>query len=219
MKKKINKKTQAAAKDNKYVFIVLISIITLAVYGNSLSNDFVYDDESLIMGDPSITSLSNIPGYFTGSEGFQKVMGRYYRPAVSSSYSIDYSIWGLKPFGFHLTNVLIHVINSVLFFQFLLLVFRRYRNEKNYQQISFFSFAGALIFAVHPVHTEAVSWISGRTDSLSFTFFISAFVCYLKYSENDNSKKKIYLILTFIFYAISLVAKEVPVIFPAAVFY
>ena len=105
-------------------YFVILALVTFAVYANSLGNDFVFDDESVIQGDPSITSLSNIPEFFTGEMGFHKVIGAYFRPVVSSSYTVDYSLWGLKPFGFHLTNILLHITAVLLFFALLLQIFK-----------------------------------------------------------------------------------------------
>src|SRR5437879_3654158 len=101
MPKKLEKKEKPSSnKNDNMKFYILLALIAFAVYANSLSNDFVFDDESVVLGDPSITNLSNIPKYFSGQEGFHKVIGRYYRPVVSASYAIDYAIWGAKPFGF-----------------------------------------------------------------------------------------------------------------------
>ncbi|HEY3252290.1 MAG TPA: hypothetical protein VGK25_14370, partial [Ignavibacteria bacterium] len=109
------KRIQLKEKDNTVVFLIIVGVVSFIVYANSLANDFVFDDESVVLSDPTIMDLSNIPKYFTGELGFHKVIGRYYRPVVSTTYAIDYSIWKFNPLGFHLTNVLIHVINSLLF--------------------------------------------------------------------------------------------------------
>ena len=151
--------------DNKKLLYLVIAIVSFLVYYNALNNDFVFDDESVVQNNQSILTLANIPKFFTAEEGFHKVIGRYYRPVVSSLYAVDYAIWGMNPFGFHLTNVIIHVIASLLLLMVLMKLFGDYKNGLLAALI------GALIFAVHPIHTEAVSWISGRTDSLATLFF------------------------------------------------
>src|SRR5207247_4041147 len=112
------------------------------------------------------------------------------------------------------TNVLIHVINCLLFFKFLLLIVTRgfAPLHKTQSQIIFLS---AVIFAVHPIHTEAVAWVSGRTDSLSFTFFIAAFIFYLRYEETRANSN---LSLTALMYLLSLLAKEMAITFPVLIF-
>lgn len=197
-----------------YLYAYLIIVLAgFAVYYNSLSNGFVFDDESVILGDKSLTELSNIPKYFIASEGFHKVIGRYYRPVVSVTYNLDYAIWGLKPFGFHLTNVIIHVINSLLFLKFLLLLFKDKNGSFSKSRLIALS-AGALIFAVHPIRTEAVAWVSGRTDSLFFTFFILAFIYFLKFEVSKSVK---HIVLLSLFYILSLLSKEMAITFPVLV--
>ena len=212
---------------NKYLAILVISIWSLLIYYNSLSGEFVFDDESVVQTNVSIQSLSNIPKFFTADEGFHKVIGRYYRPVVSASYAIDYAIWGLDPYGFHLTNILIHIISSVLLFFILEHLFRK--NKKSV----FFSFIGTMIFAVHTVHTEAVTWISGRTDSIVTLFFFASFLFYIKYSDKEksrtsayNSQKRVFhfqkrtkfLILSLVFYFLGLLSKEMIITMPVILF-
>lgn len=206
-----------------YCYIILI-LVTFLAYYNSLSNEFVFDDESVIQNNQSITSLDNIPRFFTAEDGFHKVIGRYYRPVVSSSYAIDYFFWGLNPYGFHLTNIIIHILSCLLLFKILAVLFWRYK----YRNV--FALFSSLIFAVHPVHTEAVSWISGRTDSMVTMFFFASFLFYIEYKKEmtheskDNTLQKvkgnrlIYLILSLIFYSIGLLTKEMIVTMPLVIF-
>ncbi len=188
-----------------YLFIIL-GIFSFGIYANSLQNEFVFDDESVVVNNTSIQSLSNIPKYFTADEGFHKVIGRYYRPVVSTTYAIDYAIWGLKPFGFHLTNILIHLISSLLLFALLKFMF------KNYKFGLTGAFIGSLLFAVHPIHTEAVAWVSGRTDSLVTLFFFASFLFYIKYSDDLKSQKNLNWALAF--YALGLLSKEMIITMP-----
>lgn len=203
-----------------YIIIIAVTLIT---FYNSLSNQFVFDDESVIVNNPSIQSLDNIPKYFTANEGFHKVIGRYYRPVVSATYAIDFSNWKLDPYGFHLTNVIIHIIACLLLFKIFSTLFWRYKYR------NLFSLLATLIFAVHPIHTEAVSWVSGRTDSLVTLFFFASFLCYLQYtkemyhSKDDNQlhsidkRNNLYLALSLIFYALGLLSKEMIVTMPVII--
>lgn len=197
-------------RNRVYFYYLILAVITFAVYANSLNNQFVYDDESVILSDPTITSLSNIPKFFTGELGFHRVIGAYFRPVVSSSYAVDYAISGFEPFGFHFTNIVIHIICTLLLFKLLLMMFSGY--ESKYKDYIVLLCAG--IFAVHPVHTEVVSWVSGRPDGLACIFFLAAFIYYIKYSETRSNKD---LILTSLFYILSLFSKEMAITFPAAV--
>ncbi|MCX7878300.1 MAG: tetratricopeptide repeat protein [Ignavibacteria bacterium] len=192
------------------IHIIFIAIAAFAVYANSLRNGFVFDDESVVLGDKSITSVSNIPKFFTGELGFHKVIGRYYRPIVSASYAVDYALWGFNPFGFHLTNVLIHTVCSVLFYLLLVLMFRGYASSvKNYIIL-----ASGLVFALHPIHTEAVAWISGRTDSICGLFYFLSFIFYLKFKQD---RRKLFAVLLCFSYLLAMLAKEMAVTLPVAI--
>lgn len=216
----MNKSKRTSSNKNKNRILkgyLVIALISFAVYANSLSNEFVFDDESVVLGDPTIIHLYNIPRYFTAQEGFHKVIGRYYRPVVSASYAIDCAVWDLKPFGFHLTNILLHIINSLLVFKFLIYMFEEKKGDSS-NSVSYIAAIGALVFAVHPIHTEAVSWVSGRTDSLSFTFFIASFIYYLKFSKcTVSSKKKLFFALVCVYYVLSLLSKEMAITLPVVI--
>jgi len=205
-----------------YCYLIII-VISYIVFYNSLYNEFVFDDESVIVNNASIQNTDNIVKYFSGEEGFHKVIGKYYRPIVSASYAVDFSIWGLDPYGFHMTNLIIHIIASLLLFKILSFLFSRYK----YRNI--FSLFGALIFAVHPIHTEAVSWISGRTDSMVSMFFFASFLFYIKFTGNphheghENTKHTepsgnfMYLAVSLIFYVFGLLSKEMIVTMPVII--
>jgi len=205
-----SKKENNPAGINKTVLYIILAVVSFAVYANSLQNEFVFDDESVVQGDPTIMELSNIPKFFTGEMGFHKVIGAYYRPVVSSSYAIDYAIWEFNPMGFHLTNILMHVINVLLFFTLLRLMFEK--SVSPYKD--YIILIASLIFAVHPIHTEVVAWVSGRTDGLACTFFFAAFIYYLKYSKVPSTKN---LVLTLVMYALSLFSKEMAITLPAVI--
>lgn len=205
-----------------YCYLIII-VVSYIVFYNSLHNEFVFDDESVIVNNASIQNTDNIVKYFSGEEGFHKVIGKYYRPLVSASYAVDFSIWGLDPYGFHLTNLIIHIIACLLLFKILSLLFSRYK----YRNI--FSLFGALIFAVHPIHTEAVSWISGRTDSMVSMFFFASFLFYIKFTGNphhevnENTKSAehsgnfLYLTVSLLFYALGLLSKEMIITMPVII--
>lgn len=198
---------------NCYIFIIIAGFI---LFFNTLSNQFVFDDESVVQNNLSIQSLSSIPKYFTADDGFHKVIGRYYRPIVSSTYAIDYAIWKLDPWGFHLTNVIIHIIACLLLFALLKEIFR----GKKYAVIA--SLIGTLVFLVHPVHTEAVSWVSGRTDSMVTLFFFASFLYYVKFIHSKEDKKskddpQRMLMWSLIFYFCGLLSKEMIITMPVVI--
>ena len=196
-----------------YLIIIGAGIV---LFFNTLQNQFVFDDESVVQGNESIQSLSSIPKYFTADEGFHKVIGKYYRPIVSSTYAIDYALWKLDPYGFHITNVIIHIIACLFLFALLYEIFK----ESKYGLIA--SLAGTLIFLAHPIHTEAVSWVSGRTDSMVTVFFFASFLYYVKYVKSREDKKSKddpgrMLMWSLIFYSVGLLCKEMIVTMPVVI--
>src|SRR3990170_2225709 len=158
------------------VLILVIVCLSQFVYLNSLSNQFVYDDEFTIVTNYFVKTWNNFPLLFNSD--YFKLSGELsYRPVVTLSYFIDYSLWKLNPFGFHLTNTLLHTLNSVLLFFLLKRIFNCRTT----------SFIATLIFLCHPVHSEAVNAISYREDLLAATFFIAAFLLYVKTSKGNRS--------------------------------
>ncbi len=206
-------KTAAQRKVSRAWLYPVVFLAAALVYVNSIGGAFVFDDKPLILGDPGLRDLGNIPGFFSGEEGFHKSMGRYYRPLVSTTYAVDTALSslisppdpsrGMDPCPFHVTNVLVHAAASLLLFRFLLVLFRNRAA----------CLAGALLFAVHPVHTEAVSWISGRTDSMAGLFYIAAFLVWVRYSDRPTGSRMGLLLL---FYLLALLCKEMAVTFPIA---
>jgi tetratricopeptide (TPR) repeat protein len=154
-----------------FIPILILMIISFAVYWNALSGDFVYDDALQIVNNPWITSIKNIPTIFSRSVwSFQGLsISNYYRPMMHIVYMLNYHLFGLKPWGFHLVNILFHCGASVLVF----LIIRRFLIERQGTYSSVYlspPFIAAILFAAHPIHTEAVSWIAGLPD-VAFTFF------------------------------------------------
>ena len=204
---------------------IIIAVFAILIFYNALNNDFVFDDESVVVNNIALQDFSNIPKYFAGAEGFHKVIGRYYRPIVSTLYTVDYAIWGLNPLGYHITNIIIHVISCLLLFALLMQLFGDFK----YGILA--SLIAALVFAAHPIHTEAVSWISGRTDSLVSLFFFAAFLFYIKFIKSNDKveeqdtdetvksgfKKYKFLIFSLLFYFLGLLSKEMIITFPIVI--
>ncbi len=130
-----------------------LALFVALAYAPTLGNGFVWDDLLHIAGNRRIESWSAALGYFTDLEG------RYYRPAVFFSYALEHSVWGPVAAGFHLTNLLLHLLNT------LLLVSAATRSGLSFHAAVF---AGA-VFGLHPLQTEAVAYVSGRTDLMMTT--------------------------------------------------
>jgi len=188
------------------IFVLVIVCLSQFVYLNSLSNQFVYDDEFTIVTNYFIKTWNNLPSLF--NKDYFKFSGELsYRPVVTLSYFIDYTLWKLNPFGFHLTNTLLHTLNSVLLFFLLKRIF-------NCRTTSFIT---TIIFSCHPVLTEAVNAVSYREDLLAATFFIAAFLLYVKTSKDERSFSPAYFASVGC-YLLGIFSKEMAITLPLLIF-
>lgn len=164
----------------KILLALLIFTIAITVYSNAAGGQFFSDDSSFVIMNRAIQSLDNIPGFFTNPKtvGAGEFWKEIYRPLTPLSYAIDYYFWKLDPFGYHITNILLHAANSVLVFVFFSLIFGD----------ALLAALAALFFAVHPVQTEAVSWIAGRSNVLSLFFYLASLIFYVRYSSSGKGK-------------------------------
>jgi tetratricopeptide (TPR) repeat protein len=183
----------SAAKTAPLFPIVIILAVSFSAHFNTLFNDFVYDDSSQVLKNYLIRDIRNIPQIFTRSVwAFQSapIISNYYRPLMNVIYLINYYLFGLKPWGFHLVNILFHAGVSVMVY---LLASRLFADKLAGWQAGKPASAltsllsvpiiAALLFAVHPIHTEAVAWVAGIPD-LSFTLFcLLSFYFYIRSKE------------------------------------
>ena len=178
---------------------VLVILACVLAFGNSLNNGFVYDDHFVVVQNDHIHSVDLIQIF--GSEywgGFaQENVGTYYRPVTILSFALDWTAWGQNAFGYHLSNLVVHIAVTLLLY---LLGMKLTRNRN-------VALLAALLFAVHPVHTEAVSNISGRSDLLVALFSLCAVLCFLR----DVLWSKI---LTPVAVFLALCSKEIALVLP-----
>ena len=179
--------------------LIFILVATLFVYFPSLQNQFInsWDDNHFVTENPAITSLTfqNIKYIFTHT------LLNMYSPLTITSFAVDYAIWGFKPFGYHFTNLLFHLGNT-------LLVFAVFSKITKQQWVVLFVTS---MFALHPMHVESVAWISERKDVLYAFFYLSAMFTYLNFIESKENK---YLIYTLLLFVISCLAKPMAITLP-----
>ncbi len=197
----------------------LITAASIAVYFNSLFNGFVFDDGAQVLNNPWLRSAKFIPDIFLSNVwAFEGRETSYYRPLMHIIYMITASVFGFKPWGFHFVNVLIHTCNSILIFLIGMRIFDGYDLPKRPFFI-FPPFVAAILFSVHPIHTEAVAWIAGIPD-LSYTFFsLASFYFFIRASDNNlPSSNRLYLCSAALFFLATLCkepALTLPFIFVA----
>ncbi|MFC1806899.1 tetratricopeptide repeat protein [Candidatus Omnitrophota bacterium] len=173
------------------------------IYANSFNNDFLWDDKYLIVENNLIKDLSSVGAIFRSQlfEGSGRVSS-FYRPMQNISYSIDYHLWRLRPLGYHITNTIIHVVNSILLF---LLILKLVGRKLKYCTGALIA---AMLYVVHPVHTQAVTYIAGRADLLALFFLLLSAIFYMA------GERKIQNVAGAIFFILAILSKEPSVVFP-----
>ena len=183
----------------------LLAFAILAVYGRTVRFDFTnYDDPFLIITNSFVRGGLTLEGFFWS---LTTSYYEYWHPVTWWSHMLDCELFGLKPGWHHLMSVGFHVANTVLVFT----VFRQMTGKLVRSGIV------AAFLALHPLHVESVAWLSERKDVLSAFFFLLSVWTYLRFVEEcktNISKADFFYTLTFILYALGLMAKPMVVTFP-----
>ncbi len=199
---------------------MLICLVAFLAYANSLGGDFVFDDNEQIVENQNLRSWDNITRGFTTHVWAFREQGEttnvpaplpYYRPLFTLMLTVEYQLFGLQPQWWHLVSLILHIICAVEIFYIILVLSRR----------KLVALIASLLFAVHPVHAESVSWISGMTDPLFGVFFLASFYFYLKHRDGHppaapsgkekasaSSEKRRYLVWSLLFFIVAAFAKE-----------
>jgi tetratricopeptide (TPR) repeat protein len=208
-KRKNNKhKTE---KTKTWIFAILLGLIILGIYHNSLNAPFIYDDKAKIVENPDIRKLSNIKTKLIYPYGKYKTFKRNdpSRPLTYLTFTFNYHFGKLNPFGYHLFNILLHIFSSILIFLLTKrILFYTYKESSDILPIFV-----ALLFAVHPINTNVVTYTFARSDALATLFYLSSLLFFIKTLEGS---KKAY-ILSLFFCVLSFSAKPIAVTLPAMI--
>ena len=159
--------------------IIALLILTVLVYWNGVYGDFVRDDLALVRNNPSLRQEDPSALFTEQSNAIQTWdTYAYFRPITSLSFWIDYRIHGMFPFGFHVTNIVLHLFCVLLFYY----VLKKFLSPANYGA----AWLGAAIFALHPFNTWSVTWISGRSTILATIFFLLALAEYIDFRRSGR---------------------------------
>ncbi|MFA6111335.1 MAG: tetratricopeptide repeat protein [Candidatus Latescibacterota bacterium] len=142
-----------------------VAVLTATVYLNSLDNGFHYDDSHSILENPHLRSLTNLPRILVDPQTFSREPAMaMYRPVLVTTYALNYWAGGYSPAGFRVVNLGIHVLAAVLVFHLLGL----------FLGSRFLAWWGAMLFGLHPVHSQVVNYISSRSESLATVGVLAA---------------------------------------------
>lgn len=184
---------------------VLVVLAAMGVYALSVRNGFAYDDVPLVVLDPRVHSLGNVPAIL--SKPYWPVGGQelaIWRPLTTLSFAVDWAVSGGAPAWFHLSNVLWHVAACLLVLCLLQQLFTPPA-----------PLAGALFFAVHPVHVEAVANVVGRGDVISAVFALAACVLWIRRPDGEARPTTLTVLAVSALFTLALFAKESAVMLPA----
>src|SRR5213593_897452 len=182
------------------VCILLAGIVWIA-FGQTLHHDFVnYDDGPYVYDNPRIIS-GLTPGNIQWA--FTHVHAANWHPLTTISHMLDCQLYGLQPWGHHLTNILLHAAAAILLFLAL------WRLTDNIWPSAFV----AALFAIHPAHVESVAWVAERKDVLSAVFFILTLWAYARYARSDRFSWRRYATVLVLF-ALGLMCKPTLVTLP-----
>ena len=162
----------------------LIAVVTFATFLPALHNQFVnWDDDKNFLENPHYRGL----GWTQLSWMWTTHMGHYI-PLTWMTFGLDYLLWGMNPRGYHLTNLLLHAANAVVFFFITRRLLTRALpspSERGHTLAVSAAFA-ALVFAIHPLRVESVAWATERRDVLSGLFYLSAVLAYLRACDREE---------------------------------
>jgi protein O-mannosyl-transferase len=155
---------------------LFLGLCVWAVFGQTLQHDFVnYDDDQYVYANAAITRGLSLDG---AAWAFMHVHFHNWHPLTTLSHMLDCQLYGLKPWGHHLTNVLLHATAAMLLFGAL----------KKLTGTFWRSALVAAIFAIHPLRVESVAWVSERKDVLSGVFFMLTLWAYARYAQHRKGE-------------------------------
>jgi Flp pilus assembly protein TadD len=194
---------------SKWIIVLFLFLIAAGVYVNTLQNDFVYDDESVIVNNPWIKDIKFLQQIFLShSWGFKLTdyPTSHYHPLRFVVDMLQYHFFVNNPLGYHFTSIFFHAIVTVIIFFLGLELFSQIFQEKNI----LFPLIASLLFAVHPVHTEAVAWISALSELLMSLFCLLSLFVYIR----SSGEKSYAFIISAFFFLIAALFKITAVILP-----
>ena len=218
--KSVNEKT----RNFNYFFAGIVSLITFLVYLPCLRNEFLnWDDNIYVYENPFIRSF-NTTLFKWAFLGFY---ASNWHPLTWISHAIDYAIWGLNPFGHHLTNVVLHTVNTFIVVLLVLKLIENYKGATRLLDDRRRLLVGGVtgfLFGLHPLHVESVAWVAERKDLLCASFFLLSIMVYAKYMSFANKEPvekratsgflNKYYLFSLCFFALALLSKPMAVSLP-----
>ncbi len=194
--------------------ILCVLMLVALIYSPVLTNAFNGDDFVHLKWLHQAVSQPELIWRNFHSSWLDLTTAKFYRPLISIFMLGDYIIWHSNGIGFHLTNLLCHLANTLLLWLVLKnIISRQYQIRSFSHQI--WCLSAAAMFGLYPSHPEAVTWITGRVDTIVTFFFLCAFLGYLYWRQSNRRK---WLVLSIIAFVCGLLSKEMAIMLPAVLF-
>ncbi|MBI1422266.1 MAG: hypothetical protein GC149_02290 [Gammaproteobacteria bacterium] len=182
-----------------FIHVFLIFLGAVLVYSQVIGHDFVKYDDDIYLQSPIIANGISL---YSIVHAFNVIVNDNWHPITVLSLMLDSQLYGIhSAYGFHITNMLLHILNGLLCYFFV-------RNISKSPEISIFV---SLLFVAHPLQVETVSWVAERKGLLAALFFFSCLLFYIRFRNNNNRILYVASILCFI---LGLMAKAVIVMLP-----
>jgi len=205
--------------ENWHVTAIIALVVTVC-FMPTLNNGFVnWDDEVNYTENLHYRGLSLRHLFWMLAGSFDSGL---YMPMTWLTLGFDYILWEMNPAGYHLTNLLLHVLNSLLFYYLILIFLKRFSGTpllNNDFGIQVCAAVGALFFAIHPLRVESVAWLTERRDVLSGFFYLLTVIAYLRMKDREIKRtiRRRWFFLSLFFFICSLLSKPwgitLPVVF------
>ena len=190
----------------------IISLFAAIAYIPTFSGEFILDDNPLIKNNSYIKTEHALSSYLLQEDGITDAtrgLGKYhtgyYRPLINLSYRIDYKIWGMRAPGFRATNLILHLLTCLILYHLIVL----FVNDQKAALLA------ALLFAVHPVNTESVSWVTSRNNIMVTLFSLLSFYFYIQALRSEGYLRTL---ISASFFMLAVLSKEFAVMLAPIMF-
>ncbi len=195
--------------------IGLIAFLSLLIYQNSFRAGFQFDDFKAIVENASIRDLRNLPLIFRDNGT---------RPVLFLTFALNYHFGGTSEWGYHLVNLFLHILNGILVYFIIVGMSKAYSSDHLNQKANSVALLSSLLFVVHPIQTEAVTYIISRSSVLCTTFYLLSLYLFIKARGEGQEtpsifpSRKGYLLFSIFFFPLALLTKELAATLPFILF-
>jgi hypothetical protein len=188
--------------------LLLLTLIVGVVFGNTLLNGFVWDDYPILINNDAYRTFDPVRYFTTPANGLE------YLPVRDLSYALDYALWGEKPLGFHLTNLILYLVNVLSVYLLAGTAWRFCRPEETDGAAGTVAFWTAAFFAVLPLHSEVVAFVTARNALLSGLFTFLAARSFLLYLDCSDRRRWRHCAAALVLFLLALFSKATGIFLP-----